>query len=110
MNRKKDIQELVDATMQSLDGMQRAAANPHLYTRIRAALEDERSVWSSIAGFISRPAIAGSLVLLVIVLNILTITRQPGPRVEESNDQLVTLAQDYSFQSSNLLENGYNQP
>ncbi|KYP15806.1 hypothetical protein [Flavihumibacter sp. CACIAM 22H1] len=109
MNKKKNIQEQVAATLSSLDGLERASANPHLYTRIRAKLDQELSSWSWIAAFLSRPVVAIGLVAVIIILNILTITSNKKG-TEELNDQLVTLAQDYSFQPSNILENGINQP
>ena len=109
MNRKNNITEQVAKAMNSLDGIQPAAANPHLYTRIKARMEQEKSNWSWLASFLSRPVVAVALVATVILINLLTITSN-RPDLDESNDQLVSLAQDYSFQPSNILENGFNQP
>lgn len=109
MSKKHDIQEQVARAMNSLEGLSPAAANPHLYTRIKAKLEQERSSWSWLAAFLSRPAVAVALVLFVILLNVLTITsKKPGS--DDHNDQLVSIAQEYSFQSSNILEADFNQP
>ncbi|WP_290795676.1 hypothetical protein [Flavihumibacter sp. UBA7668] len=109
MNRKKEIQEKVEQALRSLDGLESASANPHLYTRIRVKLDQERTAWSWLANFLSKPMVAIGLVAVVILLNILTITSN-NSSADELNDQLVTLAQDYSFQPSNILENGINQP
>ncbi|HEY8397243.1 MAG TPA: hypothetical protein VIK80_04840 [Flavihumibacter sp.] len=109
MNTDKHIENLVEQTLQSLDGLQTARANPHLYTRIRARLEDERSTWSRIAAFLSKPVVAIALVLLVIALNVFTITSS-RTESDENTDQLVAVAQDYNFQPSSILENGYSQP
>ena len=109
MNRKNNITEQVAKAMNSLDGIQPAAANPHLYTRIKARMEQEKSNWSWLASFLSRPVVAVALVATVILINLLTITSN-RPDLDESNDQLVSLAQDYSFQPSNILEHGFNQP
>ena len=109
MNKKNQVQEQVAKAMSSLEGIQPATANPHLYTRIKARLEQEKSSWGWLAAFLSKPAVAIALVATVILLNILTLTaNRPVP--EETNDQLVSLSQDYSFQPSNILENGFNQP
>ena len=43
MNDKKRIQEEVEKTLESLDGIQRAAANPYLFTRIKARVEKEEN-------------------------------------------------------------------
>ena len=109
MNRKNNITEQVAKAMNSLDGIHPAAANPHLYTRIKARMEQEKSNWSWLASFLSRPAVAVALVATVILINLITITSN-RPELDENNDQLVSLAQDYSFQPSNILENGFNQP
>ena len=51
---KKRIQEEVEKTLESLDGIQRAVANPYLFTRIEARLEkEEKSFWSRTLTFIS---------------------------------------------------------
>lgn len=109
MNKKNQVQEQVAKAMSSLEGIQPATANPHLYTRIKARLEQEKSSWGWLAAFLSKPAVAIALVTTVILLNILTLTANRSVP-EENNDQLVSLAQDYSFQPSNILENGFNQP
>lgn len=109
MNRKNNLTEQVAKAMSSLDGIQPAVANPHLYTRIKARMEQEKSNWGWLATFLSRPAVAVALVATVILINLLTITSN-RPEQDESSDQLVSLAQDYSFQPSNILENGFNQP
>lgn len=109
MTNKNHVQDQVAKAMSSLDGIQPATANPHLYTRIKAKLEQEKSSWGWLAAFLSRPIVAVALVATVILINILTITANRSVP-EETTDQLVSLAQDYSFQPSNILENGFNQP
>ena len=39
MNDKKRIQEEVEKTLESLNGIQKAPANPYLFTRIKARVE-----------------------------------------------------------------------
>lgn len=109
MHRNKDIENQVEQALRSLDGLTTAHASPHLYTQIKGRLAEERSTWSQLAVFLSKPIVAIGLVLLVIALNVITITSSPS-KTEENADLLVSLAQDYSFQPSNILENGYNQP
>lgn len=47
MKLPEHIEKQVAETMASLDGTSRAAANPFLYTRIKAAMEAEESgFWS----------------------------------------------------------------
>ena len=70
MNEQKHIQEEVEKTLESLSGIQRAAANPYLFTRIEARLEKEEiSFWSRALTFISRPAVAVPAIVLTILIN-----------------------------------------
>ncbi|MBC6490720.1 hypothetical protein ACFSQD_16855 [Flavihumibacter stibioxidans] len=99
-----------DEIINSLDGITRASAGPHLYTRIRARLEEDRSVWAGIAAFLSRPAVAFSLVLLLLAANALIVLRNPAPAAEDNSDQLTALAQEYRFDKTSMLEQNATLP
>lgn len=105
-NRMKKVADILD----SLDGMSRAGADPHLYTRIRARLEEDQTVWSGIASFLSRPMVAFSLVLILMAVNTLIILQRPAPAAEENPDQLTALAQEYRFEKMNILEENSTLP
>lgn len=64
------IKQEVEKTLQSLNGIARASANPFLFTRIKAKLQQqENSVWEKIFSFVSRPVVAIALVLVVMAIN-----------------------------------------
>ena len=105
-NRMKKVADILD----SLDGMSRAGADPHLYTRIRARLEDEQSIWSGIASFLSRPMVAFSLILLLMAVNTLIIIQSAAPPAEENPDQLTALAQEYRFEKTTMLDQNTTLP
>ena len=69
MTSKENIQQEIDQTLQCLDGVKRAEANPFLFTRIKARMVKKDSVWERTFSFISRPAIALAIVLLVMAVN-----------------------------------------
>ena len=70
MQNKEQIQQEVEKTLESLDGIQRATANPYLFTRIKARLQrNPAGFWSRATGFISRPAVAIAAIVLVISIN-----------------------------------------
>ena len=69
MTPKDKIQQEIEQTLQSLDGMKRAEANPFLFTRIKARMDRKRGGWEWIFSFVSRPAIAIAIVLLVMTVN-----------------------------------------
>jgi len=69
MTSKEKIQQEIEQTLQSLDGARRAEANPFLFTRIKARMSRKANVWERTFSFISRPAIAVAIVVLVMAVN-----------------------------------------
>ena len=63
------IQEQVDKTMQSLDQVGRATANPFLYTRVQARLNALKNPWERALGIISQPVVAIAMVIVVLLAN-----------------------------------------
>jgi len=77
MTRKNDWEQKVEETLNSLEGIQRAVANPFLYTRIKARLDERQNKWVKVANFISRPAIAVSVTALFIAVNTWVVIQHP---------------------------------
>ena len=69
MTSKENIQQEIEQTLQCLDGVKRAEANPFLFTRIKARMAKKDSVWERTFSFISKPLIAMAIVLLVMAVN-----------------------------------------
>lgn len=74
---KKSWEQNVDDALNNLDGIQRASANPYLYTRIMARLEEQHSKWGSIANFMSRPVIALTLSAFFVGINTWVVIKHP---------------------------------
>jgi len=97
-----------EEALESLNGIQRASANPFLYTRIRATLAEHQNKWSRIANFIGRPVIVFSVTGLFIGLNAWAIMHYPvnntvakhAPDKEPFFDQDYATV-DYSFLDTN---------
>ncbi len=70
MKESSGWEKQVDETLNSLDGIQRAKANPFLFTRVQARLDQSSGVWGRIAGFISRPVFAFGVVAVLLSVNI----------------------------------------
>ena len=85
MKNKQQIQQEVERTLGSLDNIQRAEANPYLFTRIQAALrKEERSPLGQAVGFMARPIIAFATILLVLLINFAVFfTSKQQPTEEE---------------------------
>ncbi|HKC35151.1 MAG TPA: hypothetical protein VKB95_03780 [Chitinophagaceae bacterium] len=70
MTSKEKIQQEIEQTLQSLDSVKRAGANPFLFTRIQARMNKKTSRWEERTfSFVSRPAIAFAIVVLVMAVN-----------------------------------------
>ena len=69
MTSQEKIQQEIEQTLQCLDGAKRAEANPFLFTRIKARMAKKDGAWERTFSFISRPAIAMAIVLLVMAVN-----------------------------------------
>ena len=71
MNTQK-IAKLVDETINSMDGAERAEPAPYLLTRINARMGMQAlSTWEKVGAFLSRPGVAFSLVIFLIIVNIM---------------------------------------
>ena len=63
-------QNRADSTLNSLDGIGRAQANPFFYTRVKARLEEQRGFWAKSARILGQPALAFSAAILFVAINI----------------------------------------
>lgn len=79
MKENKDILQEIEKTLGSIDGVSRAAANPFLYTRIRAKLDKQQNIWAKTIGFITRPAFAVLIIVLVLSANVVTLYSSRTP-------------------------------
>ena len=99
MEKKKDIAGKAEHTLNSLDGIQRAEPGPFFFTRVQAKLQKEgRSYWSSIASFITKPAVVIAGMGLIVLLNTAALFYQNEERsnalIADQNEQ--AYADDYN--------------
>ncbi len=71
-----ELEWKVNQALDSLDGMQRATANPFLYTRVKAAIDEQNSTWSRVAGMFGRPAYAMTIATLFVGINLWVATHR----------------------------------
>jgi hypothetical protein len=106
MKSKEHIQNEVERTLNSLDGMQRAASNPYLFTRVKARIEkDEKNFWTSAIAFMSRPAVAFTTILIALFINAAVFyesrSEQPSQSASEG-EQL--FASDYNLSDNTIYD------
>jgi hypothetical protein len=105
MNNKKRIQEEVEKTLESLDGIERAGSNPYLFTRIKARLEkEEKSFWSMALTFISRPSVAVPAIVLTILINTAIFFEFRSERGQTPQDEEQVFASEYNLSDNTIYE------
>jgi len=104
MDNKKQIQEEVEKTLNSLDGVQRASANPYLFTRIKARLEKEEGFWSKALIFIARPSFAVPAIVLTILINTAIFFESKSEKVQASQDVEQAFASEYNLSDNTIYE------
>ena len=102
MTSKEKILQEIEQTLQCLDGVKRAEANPYLFTRIKARMDNTANVWERTFSFISKPAIAVAIVVVVMAVNGWALLDNPGPGTNESvvDTNVSELANEYNIVAS----------
>lgn len=85
--KKYEIEKKIEDALNSLDHVTRVGPGPFFYTRVQARMRKDRTVWEKVSGFIAQPAVAFSVICLVISLNVLVIFKaenSPSYSVQKS--------------------------
>jgi hypothetical protein len=98
MENYNNWEQKAEEALNSLDGIQRAVANPFLYTRVIARIDEQKNSWSNIINFISRPVIAISATAIFIGINALVVFRHP---------QVQQMSKSTSTESEQAFESEY---
>lgn len=117
MTQKEKIQQEIEKTLESLNGIQRAEANPYLFTRITARMNRNSGAWDRTFSFVSRPLVALAVLALVMAMNGwsffgTTPTLTPGQGTYavdettslpdfESEYKLITSTDSYDYENAN---------
>jgi hypothetical protein len=110
MTKKEHIQKEVDKTLESLDGISRAQANPYLFTRIKARMERNQGPWEKVSSYVSRPIFALAILGFVMLINALVVFNSGSGTVQEDNAAVSSIVDEYSmsFATTFDYENGEN--
>ena len=105
MQDKRHIQEEVDKTLDSLDGIQSASANPFLFTRIQARLQrEETNFWSQAFAFISKPTVALAGIVIAIIINAVVLFESRSESVKNTQDEEQVFASEYNLSTNTIYE------
>jgi len=106
MEAKRHIEQEVNKTLDSLEGLKKAEANPWLFTRIKARLErEEKSVWSKAISLLGKPAIAIAALLLLVVINASVIFKSSSGQTQPmTQDPEQLFASEYNLSDTAIYD------
>lgn len=113
MKQKHEIEQQVEETLSSLDQVQRAKANPFLYTRVQARLgAAPKTVWETIVFYVSRPAVAMAMLCMVILTNAAVVYWQSAPddTVAAADQPQLALTEEYHISVASIYEDETPEP
>ena len=109
MRDMNDINKRVEDTLNSLDGITRAEANPFIYTRIQARLQRSRGGVERLVSLAGKPAFAFMLLLVVLSTNVFVMLNGSSETTTSSQTQTqFAIADEYHNETSALYD--YENP
>jgi hypothetical protein len=88
--KKNEMEKKIDQALSSLDHVRRTGPRPFFYTRVEARLNrKDRTVWEKISGFIAQPAVAFTVICLIVFTNTFVIfQKESSPSITKQNSIL----------------------
>ena len=109
MHKKELIEQQVDAALNSADGAGQASPKPYLLTRIHARMNTRRhTVWEKAVWFLSRPAVAIVLCLVIVANMMLVVSNQSRSTVKTT--AATAQADDFSYSLATIYDSENVQP
>lgn len=107
--KQHEFDKRVEETMDSLDGLGRAKANPFLFTRVEARLnQGHKTGWELLTSYIARPSVALAMLCMVILSNAVVMYSQSAR--EETSDQQLALTEEYNLTVTAFYEEETPEP
>jgi hypothetical protein len=105
MKTEKQVEQEVDKTLDSLNGMKRASANPYLYTRIQSRMQNDGGrIWGTITGFLTRPVVAFAAILLIILINLAVFFQNSKDNLPIAQDDEQLFASEYNLSGGGIYD------
>ena len=108
MNNNEAIQNKAEAALNSLNGMQPASPGHFFFTRVQARLQkEEKNVWEKAVAFICRPAVAVSMVCLVIFMNVAVILQHKDAQPLRDSTAMADQTDQSVYEEFNVASNSF---
>ena len=109
MEERNEIERKIEETLDSLEGIRRAEANPYLITRIQARLQQPKNFFERMVGFAGRPAFALVLLCLVLITNLTVMVKESAAASAITKEQTqLAVADEYHMNVPTLYD--YENP
>jgi hypothetical protein len=107
--KQHELDKRVEETLDSLDGLSRAKANPFLFTRVEARLNQSgKTGWEQLTAYIARPAVALAMLCMVILSNAVVMYSRSAK--EEVPEQQLALTEEYNMTVTAFYEEETPEP
>lgn len=112
MTKKEQIEKQVDEAMGSFDGAERATPRPYLLTRIHAGMSRATtdSLWEKAVRFIAKPAVAFSVICLVLLINVTAVLKKQATPAFTAEQVAAGPADEFSYTASTIYDLENTQP
>jgi hypothetical protein len=88
MKNQEKINDEVDKTMQSFEGIEAASPKPFFYTRLKARMENQQQYLPKQVQWVLKPAFVFSTMAVILLLNIVSVANySPKNNQATSNSQ-----------------------
>jgi hypothetical protein len=108
MKARRDIEQEINRTLGSLDGVQRAEPGDFFFTRLQARLAriEPMDAWERFISVIARPSIAFSALALILAINgiMFAMNLPTAERQEQAALQQALADEEYQFGIANFYE------
>ena len=112
MNKKKNIDKLIDEAINSLDHVERAQPMPFLLTRIQARLNKKSDIgWESAGWLIGRPVVAISGLAILMLINTVAIVLNRAENFSAVTEQAAQAGNDeFSYTVATIYDIENTEP
>jgi hypothetical protein len=111
MENNEPINKLIDGALNSLDGAVRATPKPYLFTRLNARMQNEReSNWDRAFKLISKPAVAFTVLCLVIAVNTMVVALNYTDKATAVPEEQFVSVDEYNSSAAYLTDTENIEP
>jgi hypothetical protein len=105
MKDKKYIEQEVDKTLNSLEGLQKATPGLYMFTRVKARLErGEKNFWTIAWAFLCRPAVAFTTIIAALFINIIIFFEFRSDSSQSAGEGEQLFANEYNLVNNTIYD------